>query len=70
MPFTIIIRGGTAMAQTKATNIILQLRREGWDDAKINSFIALIETHNPTEEEVIESNRLAQNNSGKRKAAD
>ena len=58
------------MAQTKATNIILQLQREGWDDAKINSFIALIETHNPTEEEVIESNRLAQNNSGKRKAAD
>ena len=51
------------MPQKEATNIILELRKEGWDDTKINSFIALVETHNPTEEEVLESNRLAHSRS-------
>ena len=44
------------MIQQEVTNIILELRKEGWPDNKINSFIAIVETHNPTEQEVIESN--------------
>ena len=47
------------MTQKEATNIILELRKEGWPDNKINSFIAIVETHNPTEQEVIESNAKA-----------
>lgn len=47
------------MTQKESTNIILELRKRGWSDTEINSFIAIIETHNPTEEEVLESNRKA-----------
>ena len=39
------------MPQKEATNIIIALRREGWDSDKINEFIAFIETHNPSEQE-------------------
>ena len=48
------------MTQRESTNIILELRKEGWSDTKINSFIAIVETHNPTEQEVIESNAKAE----------
>ena len=47
------------MTQRESTNIILELRKRGWSELEITSFIAIIETHNPTEQEVIESNRKA-----------
>ena len=40
------------MTAKEATNIILRLMEEGWDGDKINAFIAYIETHLPTEDEV------------------
>ena len=42
------------MTQKESTNIILMLKKEGWSGDKITAFIAYIETHNPTEEEVRE----------------
>ena len=41
------------MAQKESTNIIIKLSEEGWSGDKINAFIAYIETHIPTEEEVV-----------------
>ena len=43
------------MTKKEASNIILRLRAEGWDGDKINDFILFIETHEPTEEEVLHS---------------
>ena len=40
------------MSSKGATNIILRLKEEGWDGNKINAFIAFIEAHSPTDEEV------------------
>ncbi len=51
-----------SMTQKETTNIILELRKEGWEESKITSFLTRIESHNPTEEEVEESNRKAMNN--------
>ena len=45
------------MSQKETTNIILELRKEGWSSDKITSFLTRIESHNPTEEEVEESNK-------------
>ncbi|MCR5099111.1 MAG: hypothetical protein K6B14_09210 [Lachnospiraceae bacterium] len=39
------------MPKNEASNIIIKLKQEGWDDAKINAFILYIQTHTPTEEE-------------------
>ena len=47
------------MTQKQNTNIILELRKRGWDDTEINDFVMIIETHNPTEQEVLGSSRLA-----------
>lgn len=49
------------MTSKSSTNIILNLRKEGWNDTKISNFLAFIATHNPTEQEVFESSKLAQN---------
>ena len=46
------------MTQKEATNIIIRLRKEGWDDTKINNFIGFIETHTPTEEEAREFEKV------------
>ncbi len=47
------------MTHKENTNIILELRKRGWTDTEINSFVMIVETHDPTEQEVIESNRKA-----------
>lgn len=47
------------MTQKETTNIILELRKRGWSELEITNFLTIIETHNPTEEEVLESNRKA-----------
>ncbi|MBR1630039.1 MAG: hypothetical protein IJ679_12380 [Lachnospiraceae bacterium] len=44
------------MTQREITNIILELRKRGWSDTEINSFVMIVATHNPTEQEVLESN--------------
>ena len=48
--------GGGNMTQREITNIILELRKRGWSDTEINSFVMIVATHNPTEQEVLESN--------------
>ena len=35
----------------KTTNIIIYLRRQGWEEEAINDFMVFIETHKPTEQE-------------------
>ena len=47
------------MTQKETSNIILKLRQKGWVDKEITDFLLYIETHNPTEKEVIESNKKA-----------
>ena len=39
------------MSPKEATNIIIRLRLEDWEEEKINDFIDFIETHNPKEGE-------------------
>ena len=41
------------MTAPEATNIIIRLTQEGWDAKKINEFIVFIETHRPSEDEVM-----------------
>lgn len=45
---------GNAMTQKESTNIIIKLKKKGWTGDEITEFIAFIETHNPTEQEVME----------------
>ena len=48
------------MSQKNNTNMILGLRRKGWTDTEINNFMLYVETHTPTEEEVMESMKLVE----------
>ncbi len=50
------------MTPKECTNIILELRKEGWSDTKIINFIAMVGTHIPTEDEVIASNESRKEN--------
>lgn len=42
------------MNSREKSNIIIGLRKKGWDDTEITNFILYIETHVPTSEEVNE----------------
>lgn len=42
------------MTKKEATNIIIRLKKKGWSGDEITAFIAFIETHDPTEQEVME----------------
>ena len=45
------MKGDKGMIRKEATNIIIRLRLEDWDEEKINDFIAFVETHDPQEGE-------------------
>ena len=45
------MKGDKGMTRKEATNIIIRLRLEDWDEEKINDFIAFVETHDPQEGE-------------------
>lgn len=44
---------GDERSAAETTNIILKLTEEGWDANKINKFLVFIETHKPSEDEVM-----------------
>lgn len=46
------------MTQKENANLILKLREKGWSDTEINELVLFIETHTPTEQEVLESNKM------------
>ena len=41
----------------ETTNIIIYLRRQGWEEEAINDFMVFIETHKPTEKEAIDAKK-------------